>query len=307
MKTVDGGNTWTPELVSMCAPLYSYNFDADNSYVVGSSCFGGKTIDKKVNGQWLTNTTYLSWGNEYLRTVEFYDTHYGIAAGDSGTVHRTFDAGATWDTVNTLTDEIIWDLQFANDSTIFAVVDSLQNTLLVSTDSGATWQEHIMSLTFFYPQLKALTGNQNEWVIAAGRTSQANQGMLLWGKNNGRVWQYETVKQPLNNVTMVNDSLSYAVGDQGLIMVNKQVLTGTENLNNSMEINIFPNPASEFISIVSTSGKIEQVQIFDYLGRSVTEIKSGFDRISTTYLASGVYYLKVTTRVGTEVRTLLVQ
>ena len=187
-KTIDGGSTWTPEQVSMCSPIFCYNFDVDNAYVVGASCFGGKTIDKKVNGTWLFNTTYLTWGNEYLRTITFYDTLYGIAAGDSGSVHRTFDGGLTWDTVETFTKEIIWDLQFVNDTLIFGAVDSLQNTLMFSTDSGATWSEHWNSLTFFYPKFKALAVNSTQLLVAVGASSQLDNGIVLWGREDGVFW-----------------------------------------------------------------------------------------------------------------------
>ncbi len=255
-KTIDGGSHWTPEVVSMCSPIFTYHFDSENAYIIGSSCFGGKTINKKVNGVIQPNTTYLSWGNEYLRTISFYDTLYGIAAGDSGTVHRTFNGGVSWDTVTTFSDEIIWDLQFVNDSTIYGVVDSLSNTLMFSTDSGATWSHHSQALTFISPKFKALTGMQNEGVIAVGSAVQAQIGFITWGSESSFLWDVQTAPQILNNVTAVNDTLAFAVGDSGLIMANWGIVNGVDSPELKLEIRVYPNPASHQISVQSEQGEI---------------------------------------------------
>ena len=306
-KTIDGGSNWTPEGVSMCSPLFCYNFDSDNSYVVGSACFGGKTIDKKVNGVWEFNSTYLSWGNEYLRTMVFYDTNYGITAGDSGVVHRTFDGGDHWDTVSTLTTEIIWDLYFMNDSTIFAVADSVQNSLMISTDSGATWQPHMMSLTFFYPILHALTGSASDVIVTVGRTSQQNQGMVLWGKEDGTVWGYETEDYPLNDVTMANDSIAFSVGDSGLIITNSGILNSVQSIDVIGDVRMFPNPTHDYFSVTISQYRITQVRILDVQGRMVQTVNTNFDYIPVNMLSPGLYFVEVHATEGKTVQSIIVE
>jgi photosystem II stability/assembly factor-like uncharacterized protein len=306
-KTIDGGSNWTPEAISMCSPLFCYNFDSDNSYVVGSACFGGKTIDRKVNGVWEFNSTYLSWGNEYLRTMVFYDTTYGITAGDSGTVHRTFDGGDNWDTVSTLTTEIIWDLYFMNDSTIFAVVDSSQNSLMISTDSGATWQPHMMSLTFYYPTLYTLTGSAGGLVVTAGRTSLTNEGMILWGKEDGRVWEYEPADYPLNDVTMANDSIAFSVGDSGLIITNSGVLNSVQSIEETIDVRIFPNPTHDYFSVSISHEQLTQVRVLDIQGRVVHNVNNGFDYIAVNMLSPGVYFVEVHSEKSKTVQSIVVK
>ena len=306
-KTVDGGLNWTPEQVMMCSPYFSYNFDADNSYVVGASCFGGKTIDKKVNGVWQTNTRYLSWGVEYLRTMTFYDTLYGITAGDSGQVHRTFDGGASWDTVSTFTNEIIWDLQFVNDSTIYGVVDSLQNTLMISTDSGSTWQEHISSLTFFFPKLKSIAPLKNENIVTVGASSQLHFGVILWGNNDGTIWNVESVSQRLNSVTAVNDSIAFTVGDSGLILSNSGLVSSVLDPISQQKINVFPNPAQQQFSVSIKQGSINRVLVFDLMGRKALEVSGAYSQINIESLSAGLYHVMILTNSGKQVLPLVIR
>jgi photosystem II stability/assembly factor-like uncharacterized protein len=306
-KTVDGGDNWTQESTSMCSPIFCFNFDADNSYVVGSSCFGGKTIDKKTNGVWQNNSTYLSWGNEYLRTVTFHDTLYGIAAGDSGMVHRTFDGGDTWDTIPTISSEIIWDLLFVDDSTIYAVIDSSRNSLIFSTDSGATWNEYINPLPFFDPQWKTLTGIQSNGLIAVGDASLPHTGAILWRNNQALSWSLESTPQILNDVTAINDSLAITVGDSGLIMRNGGIINSVDEVVSAIEVKVFPNPANQQFSVALENGTLLSVTVFDVLGREVVQEESRFQQISLTTVQPGLYHVVIETTVGRKVMPLLVQ
>jgi photosystem II stability/assembly factor-like uncharacterized protein len=306
-KTVDGGDNWTAESTSMCSPVFCFNFDADNSYVVGSSCFGGKTIDSKVNGVWQSNTTYLSWGNEYLHTITFYDTLYGITSGDSGMVHRTFDGGNTWDTIPTLSSEVIWDLLFVDDSTIYAAIDSSRNSLIFSTDSGATWNEYINALPFFDPQWKALAGIQNDGLVAVGDASLPHTGAILWGNRNAASWSFETAPQILNDVTAITDTLAITVGDSGLIMRNIGILNGVNEVPNDLRVNVFPNPAREHFSVQIEVGQLRTVTVYDVLGRAVVEAEANFENISLASVRPGWYHVVVETSEGRKVMPLLVQ
>lgn len=306
LKTTDGGVNWTDVTMTMCAPIYNYNIDADNAIVVGSSCFGGRTIHRKINGIWQNNSTYLSWANDYLRTATFYDNQFGMVAGDSGQVHRTMDGGANWDTIQTFSKEIIWDLQFVNDSTIYGAVDSLSNSLMISIDSGKTWASHSPSFTFFYPQFEALAAAPNEGVFAVGETF-ANQGMIVWGNEESPFWRKETVGQPLQDVTMSNDSTAFAVGDSGLIVVNQSLILGVKQVKTSTKFKLYPNPATEYFTIHNAGRTVSEVWIYDISGRLVKTIQSGYDQIHISNLEKGAYHVVVFSKDNREVHQLIVQ
>lgn len=302
-KTLDGGVNWTLENTLMCSPVRIFNFDEDNAYAIGSGCFSGKNIQKKENGTW-AGVTHLSWQNDYLRAIDFYNEDYGIVAGDSGTFYRTFNAGQNWDTVENYIDSAILDLKFQNDSTVFTVIEGQQNSLFYSVDSGATWQEHSNSLTFFYPRFEALTVSESNEVIAVGSTGLNLNGgtnpvgFILWGTDDDSFWLYESVDQPLHAVTSLNDSTAFAVGDSGLIVVRNLVPDLNVIEENPITVEIYPNPVQDVLHIVSDHEHIFRLRIYDMLGKlvQVSNMESG--EINISHLTPGIYNLSLETDEG---------
>ncbi len=79
---------------------------------------------------------------------------------------------------------------------------------------------------------------------------------------------------------------------------------GLNEINSEMNaIRIFPNPASDFISVnISPSlGKINQIEFFNSLGQTV-KISKQPDKINIRELSTGLYFIKITnTRGNSEV------
>jgi hypothetical protein len=64
-----------------------------------------------------------------------------------------------------------------------------------------------------------------------------------------------------------------------------------------LEMKIFPNPATTFITIQIKEGiPIEQVIIYNHLGQKVLEIKPVNNTVDVSKLKPGMYFLEVTTR-----------
>ncbi len=292
-KTIDGGLNWQVEDTWMCAPIKTYNFDENTAIAIGSGCFTGKDIDKKENGEWGSIYRTLSWANDYLFAIDFYNEDYGMVAGDGGIVYRTFNGGLDWDTVETFTNHTFRDLKFVNDSMIYGVVDSLQNSFLISVDSGATWAEHNASLTFFYPHFEALALTSFNEIMAVGNTNLGNNGFLLWGNEDAVFWNYETVDYALHDVTVSDDSVAFAVGDSGLIVRNTQMYLGVEETEPPMNISFYPNPVNDVLTIENDFEEIQQVHIYDLNGRRVLSQGDQFHQLSLSYLKPGIYFLEV--------------
>lgn len=66
---------------------------------------------------------------------------------------------------------------------------------------------------------------------------------------------------------------------------------GLEEFNDS-QINIFPNPTKQNLSI-SSKQKINQIEIFDIMGKKVMTSNSNFNIINTSNLEPGIYNLKM--------------
>ena len=65
-------------------------------------------------------------------------------------------------------------------------------------------------------------------------------------------------------------------------------------------LEIYPNPTSNIININSKNNlKIEAIQITDMNGRIIKETKGATNTINTSEFKTGVYFLKITTNLGT--------
>ena len=76
---------------------------------------------------------------------------------------------------------------------------------------------------------------------------------------------------------------------------------GINNLTNG-SIQLYPNPANDFVNIVSTDN-IKTVEVLNYIGQMVYTNKNVDQKtmkLNVTGFKSGVYFVKVTTTSGTK-------
>jgi len=73
--------------------------------------------------------------------------------------------------------------------------------------------------------------------------------------------------------------------------INFETLSVGENILETVDISIYPNPASEFINIESTK-TIDKIELYDLLGKRVLRTTET-NQIKINHLPNGVYLLKV--------------
>lgn len=264
-KTVDGGLNWTVNTFwgTNCYNQGLYFFDPDNGFIGGSGCFQGELISKLTNGIWSAATMNSStWNSSNLIVdIDFYNLQFGLAASAGGLIFRTIDGGSSWDSIpvtsamNPLTSVLI-----VNDTLAYAGYTSLNVGfgLYISTDGGLTWNDDLNSATFFYPDFLTLHRSGNGAVYAGGVSQSSQTGLIFRSPGDGVTWNYDLVAQKVNDFSSYNDSIVFAVGDSGAIYVNKILSTQSvfENPTQTINIDIFPNPAHQFIQLTLPEGFI---------------------------------------------------
>ncbi len=68
--------------------------------------------------------------------------------------------------------------------------------------------------------------------------------------------------------------------------------TGTNELNQELSWNVYPNPAHNVLHVNSLTGKIGAIQIIDQLGRIIMTPEKN-DQIDISFLNSGVYIFRI--------------
>lgn len=298
-KTTDGGQTWEQETNFMCSFYKTFHFNENKGFTIGSSCFGGKTIAKKENGVYSVNIQYLSWNIDYLKAIDFVDTLQGIVAGDSAQIHRTFDGGMTWDTTNinnfppSSIPVTITDLMYLNDSTVVFTSNVPDYIYSISNDNGLNWN-HVLTNTFLDPQIKAIAHSKKDSIISVGINFNDSLGFIgYYDKSNA--WQnYHMTNEALNEIDMQNDSTAFIVGDKGAIYTNSGALTSVNDMYQWLKVNIYPNPASNWI--VVESEPMKSIEVNDVDGRLMKRMdltNEQLVQLNTKGWENGNYFLKI--------------
>ncbi|MEO7725519.1 MAG: YCF48-related protein [Chthoniobacterales bacterium] len=147
-KTTDGGLTWTP-LNSGIGGVEFHDlemFDDATGLAVGDNGYYLRTTnggDYWAVGR-LQVTGVTLFRDESLQAVGIVDQDFAVAAGNNGVVYKTFDRGATWQSIGypILPDDYyITDVKFI-DRNVGYVAGTRPGVAILAyrtTDGGATW------------------------------------------------------------------------------------------------------------------------------------------------------------------------
>ncbi len=143
-KTTDGGANWT----------HAANQNAGNSVyfasnMIGYGC-GGNLITKSTDQGNSWTVVHTTTGNDYLWRVRFINTMEGIAVGDNGTILKTIDGGASWQSKPSGTTERLYDIEYITGTILYAAGQG--NTVIKSVDGGETWHDdpvNVSNETFY--------------------------------------------------------------------------------------------------------------------------------------------------------------
>ncbi|MFN0189371.1 MAG: YCF48-related protein [Bacteroidia bacterium] len=302
-KTVDGGLNWT---VSFFWGINCYNqglffFDQNNGFIGGAGCFQGELISKLTNGVWSAATMNSStWSSNLIVDIDFYNTQLGLAASSSGLIYRTTDGGFTWDSIPSHPNmNPITSVLMINDTLAYASYKALNTGfgLYITTDGGLSWAEDFNSATFFYPDFLALHQSGNGEIFSGGYSPGSQTGLIFRSPGDIVTWNYDALAQKINDISSYNDSIVFAVGDSGAIYVNKILIAQSvfENPSPSLTIDVFPNPAQQFIQLSLPEGfetKGALVSIYAISGQLITRSTySSVVDIST--FSTGKYFLEI--------------
>jgi photosystem II stability/assembly factor-like uncharacterized protein len=290
-QTVNGGINWTNVNAGNITAYHTWMRDSRNSMVVGSAFFAGQTMAQSTNGNWSNYQSFAWLPEDFLYTVDCRGS-VCITAGSGGLVYRSLNNGATWDTVKTVTDSAIRSVKFADERTLIAATDDPMGGVMVSLDTGRTWQFENSVLTFFYPKMRSVTISKTDSFIVVGKVNWDTTGVIIWG--NATSGNALGTEQQMNCVTMRDDSVAFAVGNRGLVMHNKTLQVDVADVDRGrMNALVFPNPSQGKFTI--TSDAAFTWKVLDIRGSLLQEGAShgATAAVDLSRQASGVYILSI--------------
>ncbi|HRG58000.1 MAG TPA: YCF48-related protein [Bacteroidia bacterium] len=306
--TTDGGLTWNPISLpgNLCNNQGMYFFDENNGFIAGSGCFQGELISNVTGANWQTGTWNLSNLNaptllpdNIITDIDFYDNSYGLAVSKSGYVFRTTNGGANWDSISTPAPlNALTSVLIVNDTLAYAGYET-QNTgfgLYVTTDAGLTWNFDMNSATFFYPNFYTLHQSNDGTVYTGGAAPFQQVGLIFKNPGQFMIWDYDQVDQEIFDIASHSDSIVFAVGDSGYIVVNHPNLltnsTSKQKIDNNIQI--YPNPTKNILFLKRNYNDAMPLNylIFNNLGALVKNGTTQFD-VDVQDLNSGFYFIEI--------------
>lgn len=302
-ETVDGGLTWTQMGLAssgFCQFGSIYFVDAEHGFAGGAGCFQNAIIDRFENGTWSSTESPLD-GDTYDRVLnfDFFDDQHGIAVTEGSNIMRTTDGGLSWDFIpQSVTNGELTDVAYISADTILVSheLDEGFGTM-ISMDAGLTWEYHQETGTFFYPSMYTVHQSGDGHIYFGGVENNSGEMGVLFD-NEGPFWNFQTAVEPIHDIDSHSDSIVFAVGEAGTILVNQdpQALS-LEEANVRLEIALFPNPAQDQIQVVlgrdSQAGS--PVRILDQKGRQVlsASVSQNNPFIDIRELSAGTYTLEL--------------
>lgn len=299
-KTMDGGITWENMTMAgtMCYNQGLYFWDENNGLIGGAGCFIGEEIERIVGGVHSSATINSpSWmATDYVRDIDFLDANFGMGVSQSRFL-RTTDGGATWDTISSGTTNYLTTIEIINDTLIYAGYEDLGAGfgLMVSHDSGFTWEYETEMATFYYPDYYdvAETENGNRYA-AAGTYDWVTEGIVFENKGDG--WWYYPVAHPMHGIASHTDSIVFVVGDSGLVVtnVNPAFLSYDQAIKNDFDIQLYPNPTTHQLIVQSTGDDKEgYFHIYSLNGQCVFAGTWLNNPLNVSHLPPGEYVLEL--------------
>jgi photosystem II stability/assembly factor-like uncharacterized protein len=235
LRTTDGGQLWTS--ASFSATLYDYYCldicfaDRQTGWLIGDGDLYGTTDGGDT---WVQNSLPIM--NACAVTCLSATDLWVVGQGSSQvatTLHST-DDGATWLTVDTLSNSSFSDVQILNTGTGWVSGYHWSNAgslIRYTTDGGQSWETHNTEVSYNPCRIKFVTPSIG-WMWSSYTTSRTFDG--------GRTWEDLHVSQ--NAFAYVNESLGWCTTRLGYV---QHTVNGGTSWNDQGE-SFFSNYSCDF-------------------------------------------------------------
>lgn len=294
LKSSNGGVSWTNKLTINSSRSITglYFTDANTGYAASGDWTDSLLIFKTIDGgeTWnLHSFDLINYGLVY--NLFFYNANLGFITNLDGQILRTTDGGLNWTEVYISFGAPVNMIKFTSTTNGYASTDV---EFLKTTDGGTNW---VVSNPPFSGIFASLDITPNGTIHITGGNG-LNAGTLIKSIDDGATWtQTGTSTQSFYGIDFVNDTIGYTSGTNGAIMRYGSVLLNVQE-NNLDDFSIYPNPSHGLINFANRDFKINEIEVYDQLGRQVFFEKNISHSIDITSFNNGIYFLEIKTDSG---------
>jgi hypothetical protein len=278
---------------------------AMSPYVTIGTNGGGVFTSSNNGSNWNADTSANHSGLTNLNIVTLGMIGYIPYAGTSSGVFKFDYAGTnTWLIENNgLTNLDVYTL-FGNGTDLYAGTQG--GGVFKTTNNGTNWSAINTGLTFNYITSFAVSGTN----IFAG----TNGGGIFLSTNNGASWTAINTGLTALDIYSLGVSGAYLYAGTNADGVWKRSLseiTGVNEINANKNVNIYPNPASNLITLNfdRTNNQKITLNFYNVMGELVkTELlKQNQQQVNICDLNNGIYIVEINTNNWSEKHPLIIQ
>jgi photosystem II stability/assembly factor-like uncharacterized protein len=299
-RSFDGGVSWTTiktfpstfSPINLSFPSHSIGYESIGN-ANGDSILCYKTINTGSN--WNLVGKFASSGSNGS-SMYFSDINSGYIGTFEG-IYQTTNGGGTW--IKRCTDGNITSLSFPTPLIGYAVGNPVVNNAYKSTDGGVTWNvsnngissADLYSVSFVSASVGYACGGNG---ISSGYIYKTIDGGSNWTLDHSSTQTYFDICFPVTTV-------GYSSAGGGEI-VKMGASTGILEQTTSSHFQVYPNPAKDFITVLSSSTEVgkRKLSLNNSLGQELYHIETTFNTqtIDLTSQPKGLYFVRVTNSKG---------
>ncbi len=226
LTTTNSGDSWDEEFLSRYGVSSIYFVDADTGLLIKGNLMrttnGGATWYDIDPGVPVTSGV-----------LTFASNDTGFIAGAKGLLLKTVNAGREWVALNSGTTAALYSIAFQNSLEGIAVGEG--GIVLHTTDGGVTWVSSVLNAS--YSLMKCALRNNIGYVYGIDYSRLSYK--LFRSTDTGKTWanvnSNSITSKLLNDVEMMNQDVTIAVGDSGMIVRSEDAgVTWTRPLSGSV-------------------------------------------------------------------------
>ncbi len=184
--TTNNGSTWSFSLIQSKNYLDMTFFNEMQGIMIPENPSDTTYVTTNGGVNWILGSL-IPTGNyiNAIKSVNSFNSTEAIVCGNSGTILRTSDAGASWTEINSPTTENLISIEF---SSPIGVIVGEHGTILRSADGGNSWQTVSSGVS---NNLKKVYQDPGSlwWAVGDNIILQSGSG-LLWGPVRNSATEY---------------------------------------------------------------------------------------------------------------------
>ncbi len=331
LRSTDGGSEWEEVKI----PLEKFYHGAitlemlnDTGFIFYAAVGYYKTTNG--GGTWKKLDPKLSPGVEFVNAIKIIDSNYCLMQGydnsTSPSVYRYYystDMGETF--IHYLTvpmEKSAWGFfinkdirlrvenEFIKKDTAFPYLKLYQQSIIKTYDGGKNWEKIFTDDGLYYDYQIFLPRHFITEKIGVAARSR----YIYLTNDSGYTWKKIHIKfDGLPDNVLIHDA-KFISPKRLLVTCDSRILmydmnsTGVDDDNEKDKLNIYPNPATDYVRIENTQAK--EIYIYDVLGRQYPVKKvsenAGGVTLDTGTLEPGTYFITVQGKTSVQAVPLVV-